>query len=215
MVEVLYHLRILAIRRPQGETVNHKGRPGGEDQHYGQGRGGGKGFGMKVDADSADLPPGEGAPAASRLSPIARAAYLIGSAGLLFATATDALAVAGRHLGFRLLGSIELVQVSVVLIAASAMVAATIVGAHASVHIVTERLPAAANARLVRAAALLSAATFAIFALGSAWVASDLWSGFEQTELLGLPLRWFRALWIAAAALIALLFLRAALRRAR
>ena len=46
-------------------------------------------------------------------------------------------------------------------------------------------------------------------------MAYDLWTGFEQTELLGLSLRWFRVLWIAAAALVALLFIRAALRGTR
>jgi TRAP-type C4-dicarboxylate transport system permease small subunit len=167
---------------------------------------------MKVSADSADLPPGDSIPAAAATSPLARAAYLIGSAGLLVATAADSIAVAGRHLGFRLLGSIEIVQASVVLIAASAMVVATLVGSHASVHIVTERLSAAVGARLARVAALLSALAFALVAAGSIWVASDLWSGFEQTELLGISLRWFRALWIAAAVLITFLFLRAALR---
>jgi TRAP-type C4-dicarboxylate transport system permease small subunit len=54
---------------------------------------------------------------------------------------------------------------------------------------------------------------FAVFATGSTWVASELWSGFEQTELLGIPLRWLRAVWITAALLITLLFVRAALRR--
>jgi TRAP-type C4-dicarboxylate transport system permease small subunit len=172
---------------------------------------------MTVDADSADLPIGDMPPPTPTVSasPLARTAYLVGSAGLLFATATDSLAVAGRHLGFRLLGSIELVQASVVLIAASAMVAATIVGAHASVHIVSERLSVAATARLARVSSLLSAITFAIFAAGSIWVASDLWNGFEQTELLGLPLRWLRLLWIGAAILAALLFFRAAVRPAR
>jgi TRAP-type C4-dicarboxylate transport system permease small subunit len=169
---------------------------------------------MKVDANSADLPIGS-VPAQAAGSPLARGAYLVGSAGLLFATATDALAVAGRHLGFRLLGSIELVQVCVVLIASSAMIAATLVGAHASVHIITERLSNTANARLARVAAWLSAFAFMLVACGSAWVASDLWNGFEQTELLGLSLRWFRVIWIAAASLVAILFLRAAVRGAR
>jgi TRAP-type C4-dicarboxylate transport system permease small subunit len=144
---------------------------------------------------------------------VGEAAYLVGSLGLLVATAADAIAVAGRHTGIHLLGSIEVVQSAVVLIASSAMVAATIVGSHASVHILTERLPAGTARRLARIAALLSALLFALLAAGSAWVASELWSGFEQTELLGIPLRWLRALWIAAALLIAFLFLRAAARR--
>ncbi|WP_165356257.1 TRAP transporter small permease subunit [Sphingosinicella sp. BN140058] len=157
-------------------------------------------------------PPGAHSEAAA--GPLGRTAYWIGSAGLLIATAADAIAVAGRHTGFHLLGSIEVVQASVVLIASSAMVAATIVGAHASVHILTERLRPGTARRLARGAALLGTLLFLLIAAGSAWVASDLWSGFEQTELLGIPLRWLRLLWIAAALLIAMLFLRTATRRA-
>lgn len=151
----------------------------------------------------------------ARLGPLGRTAYLIGSAGLLTATAADALAVAGRHTGFHLLGSIEVVQAAVVLIASSAMIAATIVGSHASVHIVTERLAPDNVRRLARFSDLLSALLFALVAAGSFWVATELWSGFEQTELLGIPLRWLRALWIASAILITILFVRSALRRAR
>ena len=63
---------------------------------------------------------------------------------------------------------------------------------------------------------LLSAIVFVLLAAGSAWVAADLWSGHEQTELLRLPLRWFRLIWIAAALIIAALFAGSALRgRAR
>ena len=89
-------------------------------------------------------------------------AYLIGSFGLLAATAADALAVGGRHTGFAFLGSIEVVQAAVVLIASSAMVAATIVGSHASVHILTERLAKPTAHRLARLSDLLSAFLFSI-----------------------------------------------------
>lgn len=145
--------------------------------------------------------------------PLTRGAFLIGSAGLLAATATDALAVLGRHAGFTLLGSIELVQFAIVLVASSAMVGATLQSAHASVHLLTQRLRPETADRLARVMAVLSALLFVIIALGSIWVASDLWSGFERTELLGLPLRWFRLLFIAATLLIALLFLRQAFAR--
>jgi TRAP-type C4-dicarboxylate transport system permease small subunit len=153
-----------------------------------------------------DVAPEVPNPAAGGL--LARVAYGLGGLGLLAATATDALAVAGRHLGFRLLGSIELVQAAVVLLGASAMLIATIVGSHAAVHMVTERLSPRAADRLGHATSLVSALVFLALALGSAWVASDLWNGFEQTELLHLPLRWLRALWIVFALLIAARFLR-------
>ena len=169
-------------------------------------------------ADSADeLPPdvGPGDPAAPE-SPgrLANAAYAFGSAGLLTATAADALAVLGRHTGVPLLGSIEVVQAAVVLIASSAMIAATLVGSHAAVHIVTERLKPAARRRLGRVAALLSALMYLVLAAGSIWVLSDLWGGHERTDLLRIPLRWLRLLWVAAALFIVLLFVRAAARRA-
>lgn len=144
--------------------------------------------------------------------PLARIAYVLGGIGLLGATATDALAVLGRHTGLHLLGSIELVQAMVVLLGTSAMLIATLVGGHASVHIVTERLSSARAAMLARIAALLSAAVFLLIAAGSAFVAADLWQGHELTELLHLPLRWLRLLWIVFALLIAGTFLRQAVR---
>lgn len=144
--------------------------------------------------------------------PLARAAYLLGGIGLLGATATDALAVAGRHTGLHLLGSIELVQAMVVLLGTSAMLIATLAGGHASVHIVTERLHPARAALLARIAAGVSGLVFLLIAAGSAIVAADLWAGFEETELLHLPLRWLRLLWILFALLIAGAFFRTALR---
>lgn len=154
-------------------------------------------------------PPGAQPPA----GPALRLVYLLGGCGLLGATAADAIAVAGRHAGFHLLGSIELVQAAAVLLAGSAMLIATLQGEHASVHMVTERLPRPVAARLARLAALLSAAVFLVVAVGAAWVTAELWSGFERTELLHLPLRWLRVLWIGFAGLIALTFLRRALAR--
>lgn len=143
---------------------------------------------------------------------LASAAYVLGGAGLLAATATDAIAVAGRHTGLHLLGSIELVQAAVVLLTTSAMLITTICGGHASVHIVAERLSPSAAARLGRAASFVSGLTFLALAAGSFWVASDLWSGFEQTELLHIPLRWLRAVWVLFALLIAWRFFRLAFR---
>jgi len=144
---------------------------------------------------------------------LARFAYGLGGIGLLGATLSDALAVAGRHLGFRILGSIELVQTAVVLLGASAMLIATLVGGHASVHIVTQRLSRPSASRLARVAAFVSGGVFLALAAGSIWVASDLWHGFEQTELLHIPLRWLRAIWIVFALLIASIFLRNAVRK--
>jgi TRAP-type C4-dicarboxylate transport system permease small subunit len=163
------------------------------------------------DDPSSDLPAG-GEPVAP--GPLARIAYALGGFGLLGATAADSLAVVGRHAGFRLLGSIELVQAAVILLGASAMLIATIVGGHATVHIVTERLTRPTAARLARACSFVSGMVFLCLSAGSIWVASDLWHGFEQTELLHIPLRWLRLFWIVVAVLIAICFFRGSLRRA-
>ena len=144
---------------------------------------------------------------------LARLAYTLGGFGLLAATATDSLAVLGRHVGFHLLGSIELVQAAVVLLAASAMLIVTLAQGHASVHIVTERLSPGTARLLARIAALVSGIVFLLLVIGSAWVASELWSGFERTELLHIPLRWLRVVWIGFALLISAQFFRIALRR--
>ena len=104
-----------------------------------------------------DLEPGAAHGHAAAKGPLATIAYTLGGIGLLGATAADSLAVAGRHTGVHLLGSIELVQACVVALGASAMLIATLTDNHASVHIVTERLSRPAAARHAPVAAALTA----------------------------------------------------------
>lgn len=156
----------------------------------------------------------ETAPAAKPAqSLLSRIAFAAGAAGLLAAMAIDALAVLGRHTGLQLLGAIELVQTAIVFAGGAAMIVATLAGTHAAVHILTERVSPRANRTLAAIAHTLSAALFLALVAGSAWVASDLWSGFEQTELLHIPQRWLRLVAIACFAVVALLFLRATIDR--
>lgn len=138
--------------------------------------------------------------------PLARAAFLVGAAGLLIATAIDSLAVLGRHTGFAFLGSIEIVQSAVVLAASGAIVVATLARSHAAVHILTDRLSPAAAGRLAHIAAILSAIVFVCMAVGSFWLMIEGWGGHERTELLQIPFRWLRLIWTLAALLVAVLF---------
>jgi TRAP-type C4-dicarboxylate transport system permease small subunit len=160
----------------------------------------------------------------SRDAPLERAAggaagllttgsFLLGSAGLIVALAADAIAVAGRHLEVPFLGSIETVQAAMIVAASSGMVGATLGRAHATVHVVTERLPARARRLFQRVADSVSALFFAALAAGSIWLVVDLWYGAERTELLGLPLKALRLVWCASALLIAGLFAVLAFRR--
>lgn len=142
-----------------------------------------------------------------------KVAFYIGSAGLLLATAADSIAVLGRHTGFALIGSIEIVQAAIVFIAASSMVAVTLSRGHAAVHILTDRLSPARRATLARIANLLGALAVLLLAAGSLILLGDLWNGHERSELLHIPLRWFRLLMIAALVFVAILFVRHAFTR--
>jgi TRAP-type C4-dicarboxylate transport system permease small subunit len=140
-----------------------------------------------------------------------RAAFATGSVALLAAMAIDFMSVVGRHLGHPFPGSIELVQVSVVVAAAAAVIGATLSGAHAAVHVITERLPEGQRRLWARLAAILGALFFAMLTVGGVWLIADTLGGDERTDLLGLPLLPFRAIWCAATALAAVLFVRDAI----
>lgn len=151
--------------------------------------------------------------ARSATAHIRRGALGVGAVALLLAMATDALAVAGRHLGFTFLGAIEIFEACVVIAATSAIVIATIDRSHARVRILLEQVGAGVAGALDRAADLVSALVFVVLIAGSVWLASDLWNGHEVTEVLNLPVRWLRAIWIAGAVLAAAIFTGQAVRR--
>lgn len=145
--------------------------------------------------------------------PFARILTAVGSVALLVAMATDAIAVVGRHLRVPLLGSIEIVQACIVLAASAATIGTTLAGGHMVVTLVIERLSPALAGRIRRVADLVSAAFFAALAAGSVWLAIELWDAHEISETIGIPLRWFRALWCVSAAVVTLLFVRRAFAR--
>jgi TRAP-type C4-dicarboxylate transport system permease small subunit len=144
-----------------------------------------------------------------------RVLVAIGGAALLVAMGVDALAVVGRHAGLPLLGSIEIVQAAVLVSGATALLVATLAGAHARVHLLLNRAAPGARATLERIGAACGAALFLALLAASLWIAVDLWSGQEESELLRLPYRPLRLFTIAAAAAIAVTFLAEALRGRR
>lgn len=162
--------------------------------------------------EAADDTPHDTPAPSRRMRALTLAAYVPGVAGLSLAAGSDAIAVAGRHIGLHLLGSIELTEAAIVLLSTSAMLVATLERHHASVHMLTSRLSPSSASRLARIAALAGALLFLLLAYGTAKVNAELWSGFEQTELLHIPLRWLRALWLLTQLIIAALFLRRAIK---
>lgn len=130
----------------------------------------------------------------------------IGTAGLLVATLTDALAVAGRHLGIPLIGSIEIVEAAIVLLACAALVMATAANGHAAVEVLTKRVGPRTRRRLAVISNLVSIGAALLLAAGSLMMLHDTWGGGEQSETLYIPLAPLRVFVIGAAIAVAAVF---------
>lgn len=141
--------------------------------------------------------------------------FYIGAAGLLTVMVIETVSVIGRHSGWPLLGAIEIIQAAILVAACAATVIATLERAHATVHLVVERLPALWQSILARCGSLLSAAFFAGLAAGAGWLASDFWNAHEESELLHISFRPLRILTSLAAAAVAAIMAYRAVARAR
>lgn len=117
---------------------------------------------------------------------------LTGGIALLAATGIDTISVIGRHLGLLFRGSIELVQVAVLVAGTLGLLVATLGRAHARVHLLIDRMSESRRAVLDRVSALLGAVFFATLLAGSVWLMADLWTGHEQSEVLGVSWRAMR-----------------------
>ena len=115
-----------------------------------------------------------------------------GGIALLGATAIDTVAVIGRNVGLPLHGSIELVQLAVLLAGSVALLLATIAGSHATVHLVMDRLHGSVRDTARRGNTFLTAVFFGLLLAGSGWIAVDLWHAHEVSEIVGIPWRWMR-----------------------
>lgn len=139
----------------------------------------------------------------------------IGAGGLAIAMATDALAVLGRHVGFGVHGSIEIFQMAAVVALSCAVLFACLDDRHASVDLLVSRLSDAGRHRLRLAGFLALAIAFAAVAAGSLWVSHDLWDTMENTDILAIPVRPFRLIWLAASCAATVHFVIAFVREAR
>ncbi|RYD94989.1 MAG: TRAP transporter small permease subunit [Sphingomonadales bacterium] len=140
------------------------------------------------------------------LSRTQRFLIFTGSVGLLLAMATDALAVLGRHVGFAVIGSIEIFQVAIVVALSSSILMVSLMNRHATVDLLVGRASGRTKAMLEQIGRAALAITFGLIAFGSIWVALDLWPTTEMTELLSIRLAPFRVIWITACTLAALHF---------
>ena len=138
------------------------------------------------------------------MKPLLRASYGIGGAALFAMVAVDFTSVAARHLGLRVLGAIEIIQICIVVAISAAILAATLQGAHAAVHLLVTRVGPRARLGLERLSDVLSVTLFLGLLFGGTWVLKDLWPQDERSDLLRLPFAPARMVWCLALALSAL-----------
>jgi len=134
--------------------------------------------------------------------------FYLGGIARLFARAVDTLAVAGRHIGIPLPGSIELVQAAILVASSAAILSATLAGKHARVRLVMDRMKGGPLAALQRFQAVFSVLFFCALAAGSIWIFMDLWGGYEESEVLHIPLAPLRVVCIVSVLGVAFEFLR-------
>jgi TRAP-type C4-dicarboxylate transport system permease small subunit len=113
----------------------------------------------------------------------------IAGGALLVAMLTDTVAMLGRQVQVPLLGAIEIVQTAVLFAASGALLIAALDHAHARVRLVLDRLPTPWQRALGKVHALGAALLYLALLAGTAWIASDLWNGHEESELLRIPYR--------------------------
>lgn len=127
--------------------------------------------------------------------------FYIGSAALLLIMLIETLSVLGRHSSLPLIGAIEIIQASIIVVACTSTIIATLLSAHARVQLILNRLSPNVRTQLSRFSALLAAVFFLGLAAGSLWLAQEAWNTFEESEVLHISYRPLRAI-VAITALI-------------
>lgn len=140
---------------------------------------------------------------------------VVGGVPLLAAMFTEFFAVVARNTGWNIIGSIELVQALILLSSCCAIVIATLSRSHAKVSVLSRRITGRSGSVLRVLTALGGAVFFLALAVGSAWIAVDMWGAAEQSELLALP--WFPLRCIATLAtfIVAVIYARRILTEVR
>jgi TRAP-type C4-dicarboxylate transport system permease small subunit len=130
----------------------------------------------------------------------------IGALGLLVEVAVILVDVIGRAMGKPLYGSQDLITMTMVILVFGAMALCDRNGGHIAVDIFERYYPAALN-RLID---IVSALVGAIIFFGLAWAVSSVvmlnmrFGISSKTNLLGLPIDWFRWALVALAVMTAL-----------
>jgi TRAP-type C4-dicarboxylate transport system permease small subunit len=138
---------------------------------------------------------------------ISNAALWLGAASLLLLAGVIVFAALARLFGTALVGSSEIVDVAIIVVASMALVAGTAANTHPSVHILTSRLSDRRQRALKILASLLACAFFGLLCYESTRVLIDYARLGEHTQLLRINITPFRALWVLSLAVICVLLL--------
>ncbi|MGQ9427367.1 TRAP transporter small permease [Gilvimarinus sp. F26214L] len=135
----------------------------------------------------------------------------IGALALFAALLVISVSVLGRHLNLPLPGSVEVVELLFVLVAASAMLYATVERSHAAARLILDRLPPGPRAVVEKLGILFGIVLWVAITVGNLWLLYDVWTLHEASPLLGIPIVPFRMIFTGATA-VTLLVLAGQLR---
>ncbi len=135
-------------------------------------------------------------------------AMTCGSLALVGTMIIVVLSVIGRHIRIPLPGSVEIVELLIVIVATTSILYATLVGSHASARLFIDRLTPRLKAVIQNLGFLLGALFLLALVGGNIWLVIDYWSVHEASHLLEIPIIPFRLLFISAISLAAFVLLK-------
>ncbi len=138
---------------------------------------------------------------------IIKAATWLGCTALVTTTALIVLSVLGRHTQIPLPGSVEMVEVLIVVIGSTSLLVATYDNTHASAKLFINRMSPTVRIVVEKIGISMAAIFTASLLVGTVWIIADYWATHEVTPLLGIPVIPFRLLFALSLVLITLLSL--------
>jgi TRAP-type C4-dicarboxylate transport system permease small subunit len=148
----------------------------------------------------------------SSISRLERCIVWIGAISLMALGILICASVALRMAGSVITGSGELGEMLIIIVAAASLVAATLGDSHPHVHMIVDRLSPKVRAWVAASIACAGALYWTAAAWMNGKIAVENARLVEETELLQISLTPFRAVWIVALLLIALLLVWRAVR---
>jgi len=133
---------------------------------------------------------------------------MLGCAALVMSTLLIVISVIGRHTEIPLPGSVEMVEILIVIIGSTALLAATFDNTHASAKLFTNRLSPQMKIAVEKIGLLMGALFVIALLIGTLWIVVDYWSAHEATHLLGIPVIPFRLLFALALLFMAWILVR-------